>query len=181
VRIHFGQLASLSDKLSTALLHDQLDCNRFFEGAATVTSCPWAGLAVELAAGERFGTGPDTAGVDFGLLGFGAGPGPCLRRPGAAGDRCRRLRLGPRVGLYLFRPHAAGLVNWDFGEVRADVATYCHDSFLSGRTAGGMPQTQPRVLLLLTLATDPAAKVELAAGARPSRLRPGRSLLERPH
>lgn len=76
VRVYFGHLAALSEKLTAALKTVQPRCNSFSEGTATVTTCRHENLAVPLDAGEVIGMGPDTAGVDFGVIDF--------RRPPAA-------------------------------------------------------------------------------------------------
>jgi hypothetical protein len=76
VRVYFGHIASLSEKLKAALQQSTPTCNSFNDGTATVTTCRHQNLAVALDSGEQFGVGPDTAGIDFGVVDF--------RRPPAA-------------------------------------------------------------------------------------------------
>lgn len=70
VRAYFGHLVTISDKLLTEFNRAPAQCNSFAEGSVTMTTCRRERLSIELASGEQFGTGPDTAGVDFGVLGF---------------------------------------------------------------------------------------------------------------
>jgi len=70
VRAYFGHLATISDKLLAAFNAGTPSCNAFDDGSSTVTTCRRENLSVLLEEGEQFGTGPDTAGVDFGTLDF---------------------------------------------------------------------------------------------------------------
>jgi len=70
VRVYFGHVATLSEKLLTEFKKGEPNCNSFFEGTATVVTCRRSDLSLSLEAGEQFGMGPDTAGVDFGLVDF---------------------------------------------------------------------------------------------------------------
>jgi hypothetical protein len=76
VRVYFGHVASLSTKLLTEMQKAPPFCNSFFDGTSTVTTCRHENMSVPLESGELMGTGPDSAGVDFGLIDF--------RRPPAA-------------------------------------------------------------------------------------------------
>ena len=68
VRVYFGHVASLSNKLTTEMLKSAPSCNSFFDGTATVTTCRHENMSLALDSGEEMGTGPDTAGVDFGVV-----------------------------------------------------------------------------------------------------------------
>src|SRR3989304_8930256 len=72
---------------------------------------------------------------------------------------------GVNMGLYSFRVATDGLVNRDFGEVKADGRTYCYDSFVQGQSAGGMPLGRPSGILLVSMPSDTTLKVELVAGS----------------
>ncbi len=76
VRVYFGHLASLSRTLLTALETSAPKCNSFFDGTAVVTTCRHENMSIFLRSGEQLGTGPDSAGVDLGVVDF--------RRPPAA-------------------------------------------------------------------------------------------------
>ena len=68
VRVYFGHVASLSEKLMTEMLKSSGACNSFFDGLSTVTTCRHENMSLMLDSGEQMGTGPDSAGVDFGLI-----------------------------------------------------------------------------------------------------------------
>jgi hypothetical protein len=68
VRVYFGHLSTLSDKLKGEFDKGAPKCNSFNEGTATVTTCRREGLNLAVESGEVIGSGPDTAGVDFGTL-----------------------------------------------------------------------------------------------------------------
>lgn len=74
VRVYFGHVATLSAKLMTEFNKAAPNCNSFNDGTATVTTCRRENLSLPLASGEEFGTGPDSAGVDFGTLDFRRAP-----------------------------------------------------------------------------------------------------------
>jgi len=74
VRLYFGHIASLSEKLMAGLSGDQPACSSTVETAATFTRCRHEDLLIPLESGEPFGMGPDTAGVDFGLIDFRRAP-----------------------------------------------------------------------------------------------------------
>lgn len=74
VRVYFGHLVTISEKLLTEFNREAPKCYSFFEGNATITSCRRENLSVALSSGEQFATGPDTAGVDFGVLDFRRAP-----------------------------------------------------------------------------------------------------------
>ena len=76
VRVYFGHLATLSAKMKAEFDKATPSCNAFNDGTSTVTTCRRENLSLSLESGEEFGTGPDTAGVDFGVLDF-------RRRPAA--------------------------------------------------------------------------------------------------
>ena len=70
VRVYFGHLATISEKLAAEFNNGAPKCNSFDDGSATVTTCRRENLNLQLDEGEQFGTGPDSAGVDFGTLDF---------------------------------------------------------------------------------------------------------------
>lgn len=70
VRAYFGHLATISDRLAAEFNNGAPKCNSFEDGTATVTTCRRENLNLQLDEGELFGTGPDSAGVDFGTLDF---------------------------------------------------------------------------------------------------------------
>ena len=79
VRVYFGHVASLSSKLLTDMQQSPPTCNSFFEGTATVTTCRHENMSLRLDSGEEMGTGPDSAGVDFGLIDFRLPPAAFIR------------------------------------------------------------------------------------------------------
>ena len=254
VRVYFGHVVSLSEKLMAEFRKSEPTCNSFSEGTTTITTCRRDGMSLLLEAGEQFGMGPDTAGVDFGVVDFRRTPAAFinvehydryypyyaspldyyageLRRtlegktghvfgttrrtaepiggtymqdvPGTAQgnwfvpgknhrnstDLSPMLGLahdyvdpaqpimaignsikGVNMGLYSFRVATDGLVNRDFGEVKADGRTYCYDSFVQGQSAGGMPLGRPSGILLVSMPSDTTLKVELVAGSSCSAL-----------
>lgn len=75
VRAYFGHLVTISDKLMAEFRQGTPTCNSFDSGdGGLTTTCRREGLNVALDEGEIFGTGPDTAGVDFGTLDFRRSP-----------------------------------------------------------------------------------------------------------
>lgn len=74
VRVYFGHLVTVSEKLLTEFNKEAPKCNSFYEGNTTMTTCRRENLSIALISGEQFGTGPDTAGVDFGVLDFRRAP-----------------------------------------------------------------------------------------------------------
>lgn len=74
VRAYFGHLVTISDKLLAEFNKEAPKCNSFYEGNVTMTTCRRENLSIALTSGEQFGTGPDTAGVDFGVLDFRRAP-----------------------------------------------------------------------------------------------------------
>jgi PKD repeat protein len=71
VRAYFGHLVTISDKLAAEFQKGTPTCNSFDSGdGGLTTTCRRESLNVTLDEGEIFGTGPDTAGVDFGTLDF---------------------------------------------------------------------------------------------------------------
>lgn len=71
VRIYFGHIATISDKLMAEFQKAAPSCNSFDAGdGGLTTTCRREGLNIPVEAGEIFGTGPDTAGVDFGVIDF---------------------------------------------------------------------------------------------------------------
>lgn len=79
VRVYFGHLVSLSEKLATAMQKVPPPCNSFSGGTAMVTTCRHEQMSVMLESGEPLGTGPDTAGVDFGMLDVRRAPAAFVR------------------------------------------------------------------------------------------------------
>ncbi|OFW46973.1 MAG: hypothetical protein A3J29_09405 [Acidobacteria bacterium RIFCSPLOWO2_12_FULL_67_14b] len=79
VRVYFGHLATLSEKLLTEMQKVPASCNSFADGTALVTTCRHLDMAVPLESNEAMGTGPDTAGVDFGLVDFRRSPAAFIR------------------------------------------------------------------------------------------------------
>lgn len=79
VRLYFGHLSTVSARLLAAFNAQPPACNSFADGMATVTTCRRTGLDVVLEEGETFGTGPDTASVDFGALDFRLPPAAFVR------------------------------------------------------------------------------------------------------
>lgn len=79
VRIYFGHLAAIAPRLAAAFAAQPPACNSFADGTGTVTTCRRTGLDVALEEGEVLGEGPDTAGVDFGLLDFRRSPAGFIR------------------------------------------------------------------------------------------------------
>lgn len=74
VRVYFGHLVTISDKLLAEFNKEAPKCNTFYEGNTSMTTCRRENLSIALTSGEQFGTGPDTAGVDFGVLDFRRAP-----------------------------------------------------------------------------------------------------------
>jgi hypothetical protein len=68
VRVYFGHIATLSDRLKSEMEKSPATCNSFQDGSSTVTTCRHTNLSVALESGEPLGAGPDTAGVDFGVM-----------------------------------------------------------------------------------------------------------------
>ena len=70
VRVYWGHLATISEKLLAEFKKGEPKCNSFNDGTATVTTCRREGLTITLEPGEQWATGPDTAGVDLGVADF---------------------------------------------------------------------------------------------------------------
>lgn len=248
VRLYFGHVVSLSDKIMAALEGSQPSCTATEEKIATITRCRYEDLLLELESGETFGTGPDTAGVDFGLIDFRREPAgfvvpehydyyylyyaspldyfePEARQALASktgsvfGDHVRTAEpiggsymqdlpgtaqgnwffpgtylrdmpdispllalahdyvdpaqpvmsigtsiQGANPGLYAFTPERDGLINRDFGDVRADGAIFCYENFLQTPAAGGMPVTNFEGIILMSMPTDLTLTMEAVAG-----------------
>jgi len=79
VKIYFGHIVSVSGKLLTEFKKAEPRCNSFQEGTSTLTTCRREQLAIPLEAGEQFGEGPDTAGVDFGLADYRLKPAAFIK------------------------------------------------------------------------------------------------------
>jgi hypothetical protein len=79
VRVYFGHVATITDKLMTEMRKRPSACNSFFDGRSTVTTCRYENMSIVLESGEQMGTGPDSAGVDFGLIDFRLPPAPFMR------------------------------------------------------------------------------------------------------
>lgn len=70
LRLYIGHLASISDKLLTEFNKAPGACHSYFEGTTTFTTCKRDKLHIPVSSGELIATGPNAAGVDFGLLDF---------------------------------------------------------------------------------------------------------------
>ncbi len=70
LRLYIGHLASISDKLLTEFNKAPGACHSYFEGTTTFTTCKRDKLKIPVTSGELIATGPNAAGVDFGLLDF---------------------------------------------------------------------------------------------------------------
>ena len=69
LRLYFGHLNALAPRLQQAFAAAAPRCNSFDSGdGGTTTTCRREGLELDLLEGEVFGSGPDSAGVDFGAL-----------------------------------------------------------------------------------------------------------------
>ncbi|MEO8681788.1 MAG: hypothetical protein ABI665_22270 [Vicinamibacterales bacterium] len=79
VRVYFGHVAALSEKLIAEMRKVTPSCNSFQDGTALVTTCRHENLAIALESNEPFGTGPDSAGVDFGVFDFRLSPAAFVR------------------------------------------------------------------------------------------------------
>lgn len=80
VRVYLGHAVSISDRLQAEFSRGTPKCNTFVDGTATVTTCRRDGLSLAVAPGEIIGTGPDTAGIDFGVVDFRRPPAPFVVR-----------------------------------------------------------------------------------------------------
>ncbi|MBI3914427.1 MAG: hypothetical protein HY327_09645 [Chloroflexi bacterium] len=79
VKIYFGHIVSVSEKLQAEFKKGEPRCNSFQDGTSTVTTCRREQLAIPLEAGEQFGEGPDSAGVDFGLADYRLKPAAFIK------------------------------------------------------------------------------------------------------
>ncbi len=79
VRVYWGHLSAIADRLRVAYAAGSPTCNSFSEGRAIVTTCRRSGLGLPVAAGEIFGQGPDAAGIDLGVIDFRRAPAPFVR------------------------------------------------------------------------------------------------------
>lgn len=79
VRVYFGHLSTLSTRLLAEMQKVPASCNSFNDGTALVTTCRHSNMAVMLTSGETMGTGPDSAGVDFGVIDFRLSPAGFIR------------------------------------------------------------------------------------------------------
>lgn len=70
VRVYIGHLVTISDKLQAEFNKAASVCNSFNDGSGVVTTCRRENLNLEVAEGEVLGTGPDSAGIDFGTLDY---------------------------------------------------------------------------------------------------------------
>jgi hypothetical protein len=71
VRAYFGHAVTISDKLAAEFAKETPKCNSFDSGDGSLTTtCRRENLNISLEEGEIFGSGPDTAGIDFGTLDF---------------------------------------------------------------------------------------------------------------
>lgn len=77
LRLYFGHLNSIAPRLQQAFDAAPPRCNSFDSGdGGLTTTCRREGLDLQLQEGEVFGSGPDSAGVDFGALDFRLSPAP---------------------------------------------------------------------------------------------------------
>ena len=79
VRVYFGHIRTLSDELMADMQKYPATCNSFVESDATLTTCRHENMSLMLELGEEMGTGPDTAGVDFGVVDFRRSPAAFIR------------------------------------------------------------------------------------------------------
>lgn len=70
LRLYIGHLSSISDRLLAEFNKAPAACHSYFEGTTTFTTCKRDKLNIPVASGELIATGPNAAGVDFGLLDF---------------------------------------------------------------------------------------------------------------
>lgn len=80
VRVYLGHAASISPRLQEEFARGEPRCNTFHDGTATVTTCRRDGMSLIVEAGEIIGSGPDTAGIDFGIVDFRRSPAPFIVR-----------------------------------------------------------------------------------------------------
>lgn len=74
----------------------------------------------------------------------------------SAGNSIKELR----AGVYGFKPETSGKINRDFSQVKADGAVYCYDSFLTGKSLGGIGMGSARGIVLLAMPTESTLRVE---------------------
>lgn len=249
VRTYFGHLVTISDRLKAEFDKAAPNCNSFNDGSSTVTTCRRENLALELAEGEVFGTGPDSAGVDFGTTDFRRNPAAFINlahydsyypyyvspleffsstvrtaleaktghifgsRPRTAApiggthmqdlagtaqgnwflpgknhsnttdlsiflglahdyvDPTQPLMAagvsiqGMSLGLYSYTVNSSGQINRDFSAVKPDGTIYCFDNFATGQSAGGLPLTTPKGIVLMKMPNEASLQVELQAAA----------------
>ncbi len=67
---------------------------------------------------------------------------------------------GLPVGVYGFKPQASGNLSRDFSAVRADGTVYCYDSFLTGKSTGGIGMGSPRGVILLSMPSETTLRIE---------------------
>lgn len=79
VRVYFGHLATVTDAVLNAMRDSPASCNSFADGTGTVTTCRHQNLSLMLESGEPFATGPDSAGVDLGVVDFRGPPASFVR------------------------------------------------------------------------------------------------------
>lgn len=247
VRVYIGHVATLSAKLAAEIPKASPSCNAFGEGATKVTTCRHENMTVQVESGEQLGTGPDTAGIDFGVTdfrlpaasfvksehydhfyGFSASPfdyfkpevkivlaaktghmlGTRVRTATPVGgtfmqdiagtaqgnwfapgkymsigaDLTTALALvtdyvdpaqpimsvgssidGMAMGVYSFAVAATGSTNRAFREVKPTGGTFCYETFLSGRSTGGLPLSRANGVLLMAMPSATTLKVELVS------------------
>lgn len=79
VRVYLGHVATVSERLITEMRKVTPACNSFQDGTAIVTTCRHENLVIPLESNEQLGTGPDSAGVDFGVFDFRLSPASFVR------------------------------------------------------------------------------------------------------
>lgn len=81
LRLYFGHLDALAPRLQAAFAAAPPQCNSFSSGDGGVTTtCRREDLALPLQEAEVFGSGPDSAGVDFGAIDFRRMPAAFIER-----------------------------------------------------------------------------------------------------
>ncbi|HJQ08220.1 MAG TPA: hypothetical protein VJ836_01920 [Candidatus Saccharimonadales bacterium] len=67
---------------------------------------------------------------------------------------------GLNMGLYGFKPRGSGVINRDFKDIKPDGSTYCFDSFLTGKTVGGLNLSAVSGAIIMAMPDESKLKVE---------------------